>query len=142
VVYGVSPIEANGLLMNLRFTAVGAPGTISPITWENVMFNENYSNMAASGQVELSAFAANQAEITGRVVNGMGQGVEGSRVSLTDTTGAVRYVVTDASGAYRFGNLQVGQTFTIAAESRGVAFTPMTVSVTGQSQAVDIVAAD
>jgi len=140
VAYGAYPIETNGLLMDLRFTAVGAPGTVSPLTWENVMFNESYSSTMADGQVELSAFAANQAEITGRLVDQMGQGVEGARITLTDTTGAIRSLISDATGAYRFGGLQVGQTFTIAAESRGIRFTPMTVSITGQSQAIDIVA--
>src|SRR5262249_22188869 len=33
VVYGPLPVEGNGVLLNLRFTAVGAPGSVSPLTW-------------------------------------------------------------------------------------------------------------
>lgn len=36
-VYGTMPIESNGLLLNLRFTAIGAEGTVSPLTWERFM---------------------------------------------------------------------------------------------------------
>jgi hypothetical protein len=40
VVYGAVPINENGVLLNLRFTAVGKPGSVSPLTWEHIMFNE------------------------------------------------------------------------------------------------------
>ena len=26
--------------MNLKFTAIGAPGSVSPLTWERLLFNE------------------------------------------------------------------------------------------------------
>ena len=55
VVYGAIPIDENGLLLNLRFTAVGAAGSVSPLTFERIMFNEGESRvMVADGQVELS----------------------------------------------------------------------------------------
>jgi hypothetical protein len=67
--------------------------------------------------------------------------VSNARVTLTDTTGASRSVVSDESGAYRFGGLQVGQTFTVRVDSKALAFTPLTVSVTSQSVNVDMIAA-
>ncbi len=141
-VYGALPIDSNGVLMNLRFTAVGAPGTVSPLTWERIMFNEgDPGTLVTDGQVELSAMAPNQAEVTGRVVNAMGQGVANARVTLTDTMGVSRSVVSDQSGVYRFGGLQVGQTFTVSAEARGVAIMPLTISITSQSVNVDMTAA-
>ena len=33
-------IDTDGLLLNLKFTAVGSPGSVSPLTWENMIFNE------------------------------------------------------------------------------------------------------
>ena len=59
VMYGAMPIEGNGVLLNLRFTAVGAPGSVSPLTWERIIFNEGDPGMATDGQVELSAAAPN-----------------------------------------------------------------------------------
>jgi hypothetical protein len=53
-VYGAYTIEEDGLLLNLRFMAVGAPGTSSPITWENLMFNDgSLQTLAADGLITL-----------------------------------------------------------------------------------------
>ena len=65
VVYGATsidvPIDGNWVLLNLRFMAVGAPGTVSPLTWERIMFNEGVpSAMATNGQVEISTAIANR----------------------------------------------------------------------------------
>ncbi len=40
VVYGAMPIDANGVLLNLRFTAVGTAGSVSPIALEQMIFND------------------------------------------------------------------------------------------------------
>ena len=54
VVYGPMPINDDGILLNLRFTAVGKPGSTSPLTWERIMFNEGEPRAnATGGQVEL-----------------------------------------------------------------------------------------
>ncbi len=54
VVYGPMPIDENGVLLNLRFTAVGAPGSVSPLSFERIMFNEvEYRVDLTDGRVEL-----------------------------------------------------------------------------------------
>jgi len=141
VVYGTMPLEGSGVLMNLRFNAVGAPGTISPLTWERLMFNEGSPRVTmADGQVELTAGAPNSAEITGRLLTSLGAGVANARVTLTDTAGQSRSMAADANGSYRFGSLQVGQTYTVRVASRSVAFTPVTVSIVGPTTNVDVIA--
>jgi Cohesin domain/Carboxypeptidase regulatory-like domain/Dockerin type I domain len=141
-VYGTAPLNSNGLLLNMRFNAVGAPGMISPLTWERFMFNEgDPGTVSSDGQIELSAAAPNQAEITGRILDSMGQGVANTRVTLTSTTGQSRTVLSNGFGIYRFGSLQVGQTYTIGVGSRRYSFMLLTVSVTGQSVTTDMIAA-
>ncbi len=55
VVYGAMPIDENGVLLNLRFTAVGAAGSVSPLTFERIMFNEGDPPVTAvDGMLELS----------------------------------------------------------------------------------------
>ena len=55
VVYGPMPIVENGVLLNLRFTSVGAVGLISPLVFERIMFNEGDPRVIASdGKVEIS----------------------------------------------------------------------------------------
>jgi hypothetical protein len=53
-IYGPLPIDSNGVLLNLRFTAIGANGSASPLTWERIMFNDgNLRMIATNGQVEI-----------------------------------------------------------------------------------------
>jgi hypothetical protein len=55
VAYGAMPLEANGVLLNLRFTVIGKAGSISPLTLEQMIFNEGDLRMAtANGQVEIT----------------------------------------------------------------------------------------
>jgi len=50
--YGPMPIDGNGLLLNLRFNAVGAPGSVSPLIWERLLFNDGFpASKAFDGQV-------------------------------------------------------------------------------------------
>ncbi len=54
VVYGAFPIGEDGVLLNLRFTAVGAAGSVSPMTFERIMFNEGEPRVSVvDGRVEL-----------------------------------------------------------------------------------------
>ena len=39
-VYGPMPIVGNGVLLNLKFTTVGIPGSVSPLIWDRLLFNE------------------------------------------------------------------------------------------------------
>ena len=56
VIYGPMPIDSDGVLLNLRFTAIGASGSVSPLIWDRIMFNEGeWTVTTANGQVELSA---------------------------------------------------------------------------------------
>ena len=54
VVYGPMPIDENGVLLRLRFNAAGKPGTVSPLVFERIMFNEGNPAVAANeGKVKL-----------------------------------------------------------------------------------------
>ena len=140
-VYGATPIDGSGILMNLRFTAVGTPGSVSPITWERFMFNDGASRtMVIDGQVELSAAAPNQAEISGRLLNPMGQGIANALVTLTDSTGKARFAISNETGVYRFGGLNVGQTYTVSVNSIRHHFAPLTISVTSQLVNMNMIA--
>jgi len=55
VVYGAFPIIEDGALLNLRFTAVGAAGSASPLTFERIMFNEGEPRVwVTNGKIRLS----------------------------------------------------------------------------------------
>ena len=140
-VYGPTAIAENGLLLNLRFRAVGTSGSVSPLAWERVMFNEDDQQIrAGDGQIELSDAMPDQAEINGRLLNSMGLGVPNSRITITDTAGQSYSTISNGFGSYRFGGLKVGQTYTFNVESRRYLFTPLTVSLSDQLLTQDMIA--
>ncbi|MFN0278919.1 MAG: hypothetical protein ACKVRN_09980, partial [Pyrinomonadaceae bacterium] len=54
--YGPNSIDENGVLFNLRFRTVGAPGLVSPLVWEKMMFNEGDSaTTVTDGQIAIFA---------------------------------------------------------------------------------------
>jgi glucose/arabinose dehydrogenase len=53
-VYGPMPITNSGVLLNLNFTAIGKPGSVSPLTWDRLILNEGTPSVTTTnGQVEL-----------------------------------------------------------------------------------------
>ena len=55
VAYGPMAIDADGVLLNLRFVAVGYAGFVSPLAFERMVFNEGNSRvMVTGGRVEIS----------------------------------------------------------------------------------------
>lgn len=62
-VFGVMPIDDSGVLLNLHFNTVGNAFRVSPITFENFMFNEGGIKMnLIDGQVRLTPPVANSTE--------------------------------------------------------------------------------
>lgn len=53
-VYGATPIDSGGVLLNLRFKAVGSGNSVSPLIFERIMFNEGEPYAAVvDGQIAL-----------------------------------------------------------------------------------------
>lgn len=62
IAYGAYPIDENGVLLNLRFKAVGREGSVSPLSFDRIMFNEGNSGVfVTDGQIELSTSPQNRA---------------------------------------------------------------------------------
>jgi hypothetical protein len=78
--------------------------------------------------------------LSGRVVSTTGQGVRNARVTITDTVGATRGVLTNTFGYFQFTDVPTGATYNVAATARGFSFTPRTVSVTGLVTQLDLIA--
>ena len=115
---------------------------MSSLTWERFVLNEGGpQSLTTDGQVELARAAPNQAEINGKLLTAFGAGVANTRVVLTDLNGQSRSILSNGFGNYRFGGLQVGQTYTISVDSRRLSVTPLTISVTNQIVNVDMIAA-
>ena len=67
VVFGVSPLDGDGILLNLRFTAVGSAGAVSPLTLRKLMFNEGEPQLRATdGEIKISEPSADTDSIKGQ----------------------------------------------------------------------------
>jgi hypothetical protein len=64
VLYGPMPITDDGLLLDLRFSAVGTPGSVSPLSFEQLLFNDGETAaVVTEGRVEISSAAAQAAKL-------------------------------------------------------------------------------
>ena len=90
---------------------------------EGLVFNEgDPGSSVTDGMVQLSAAAPDQAEITGRLLNPMGQRVPNARVTLTDTTGAAWSRASDsAADAFSRASATYGAALSRASASAGPA---------------------
>jgi hypothetical protein len=142
VVFGANALNGSGTLLNLKFTAIGPVGSVSPLSWQEFMLNEGglLRTKTNDGSIEVTAASAQESSISGRILTPFGQGVPNTRITLTDTTGASRTILSNGFGYFQFGNVHVGETYTIRVESRMHTFTPVTVSVSGSLVNVDIIA--
>lgn len=139
-VYGATPLAGSGVLLNLRFSTVGAPGAVSPLAWERFMFNEgDPKSSTVDGSVQISS-TDDKADISGRVLSAFGEGIANARVTLTDTVGRERIAISNGFGAYRFEGLQMGQTYVTKVSAKGHNFAPLTISVSGDLTSQDLIA--
>jgi hypothetical protein len=69
-----------------------------------------------------------------------GKGVAGSQISITDSNGNTRIVVTNPFGYYRFANVATGGTYTIRVLSKRYTFASRTVQVNDNITGIDFVA--
>jgi hypothetical protein len=141
VVFGVLPLNGEGVLVNLRFTAIGAVGATSDLTWDSLMLNEGGLNTATeNGRVTVTEATPNEVSISGKLLTAIGQGVPNTRITLTGINGGSRTVISNGFGFYEFGNVEPGQTYTLSVEARRFTFTPVTVSVSNNLTHLDLIA--
>lgn len=128
-----TPFSGSGVLLKLNFTAVGAEGTQSPLTFQNFMFNEGTpQDITTDGRVQIldpAGPTSANASIEGRVISATGRVIPRARVSITGTDGIVRTTNSNQFGRFSFDELKVGETYVISATSKGFNFAPQAVSV-------------
>jgi subtilisin family serine protease len=59
-IYGTMPLAESGVLMKLKFTAIGKPGSAASLKWTRIMLNEGLPVTTVDGQLEISAAATEQ----------------------------------------------------------------------------------
>jgi hypothetical protein len=132
VTFGAYPLQGTGELLRLNFKVIGAAGAVSELRWANFRLNEGGINFnAENGGVSVAP--AQSGSINGRLLDPRGIGVSQTRVMLTDTQGNQRSVMTSTLGYFQVSELQIGETYTIRAQSRRYRFSTQSISITSDN---------
>jgi len=141
VAFGIAPMAGNDSLVNLTFNVIGGVGTQTDVGFGSFRFNEGGMQLAmTAGHITVDSAAPSVSTLSGRVVSATGQNVRNARVTITDTTGVTRSVMTNSFGYFQFTDVPTGATYNVGATARGFSFTPRTVSVTGLVTQLDLIA--
>jgi hypothetical protein len=130
VVFGTMPINGAGTLIKLKFSAIGAGGTQSPLTFQNFMFNEGVpSNVTNNGTVKILAPTAASVSISGRLFAPNGRGVTNAEVRLTNSNGVTGTTRSGTFGYFKFDDVTAGEIVVISVNSKRFTFAPVTINV-------------
>lgn len=136
-----SPSNAGGLsgmrrqLGNGRFTIVIAGFGNATVGSYNL-----YIDAPAAGcNVALTSSAAN-VTLSGRILDSDGRAIRNARVSLTDSAGVTRTVISNAFGNYHFEELEAGASYIIGATAKGRQFSSQFVNAGNDVNSFDLIA--
>ncbi|MBK7393835.1 MAG: hypothetical protein IPI64_11155 [Chloracidobacterium sp.] len=139
-VYGAVPVGGDGTYVNVTFTVRGAGGTSTPLTINGFRFNANTDEVTAVNGRLTVRIAAAEATLQGRVLAMGGRGVTGARVTATSAAGVVKTGFTTRYGQFIISGLTIGETYTVAVQSRRFVFAPRSVPISDSVTNVDFVA--
>jgi len=141
--FSTTPTSGAGVLLKLKSTSVGSNGSISPLTWQRFMFNENDpQNATTNGQVGITSPTAISVTVSGQVVTANDRGVMYARVTMTNTNGEMRTVLTNPFGYYRFADVPVGETYIFSISHKRYSFSPQVLTVTEKSNSLNFIASE
>jgi len=124
--------------------ALNATGNIvntATITAPSGVTDPNGANNSATDTDALVPTAAG-VTVGGRVVDQNGRGLRGVQVSITDSHGIRRNVMTTSLGFYQFDDVQSGDTYVIGASSKMYRFSSRILQITDNVSSLDFVGQD
>ena len=127
-------LTGSGTLIKVLFNIVGAPGQSTATTFEDytdpgTVFHPGFRfNTVApvattsNGSISVNGPTAADGTVSGRIVDGNGNAVEGAAIRLTGTQN--RLTVTDREGNYTFANVETNGFYTVTPSRVNFMFTP------------------
>jgi hypothetical protein len=136
-----NPIPAGAqtvFTLRLTPTAGAQQGDVIPVTFGNSPFLTTVGDVNAvevqftpvNGVVNILGPTAADVTISGHVFAPGGAGLRNATVTLTNSTGESRSVVTSTFGAFSFDGVAAGETYVVNVSSRRYRFSPRVVQVT------------
>jgi len=139
-VYGTGEMTGEGVLVNLHFSVAGSVGSSTPLTIRNLVLNEGEIESAVSNGNVKVVESNDNGVIRGRILNSMGRGIAQAQVIAISSNGEKRAVRSNSFGNFEIGQLQMGESYTLAASAKGFNFAPLTIGLTDNAVNVNIIA--
>lgn len=117
------------------------PGnTAAPVTMSWTLSN---SDSWALGATAIKQFVSTAATVTigGRVLSAAGRGIARARVSMIDSNGETRTVLTNSFGHFRFQNVAAGENYIFTAAAKRYKFTAQLLNVNEEKGELNFTAA-
>lgn len=141
VVFGINPVATDGILLNLRFTAIGSAGYVTSLTFKGLMLNEGEPlSRATDGEIRISDNPNDSDSISGQLLSAAGKNIAGVQVLLTASNGETRVVYSNESGFYNFDKVTVGETYVISVISNRYNFTTQSISAAKGTTQINLTA--
>lgn len=117
-----------GTMYNFRFDSNRPPQAVNA----TLGFLKTGAPVTIAVQGPTADVVPSMVTISGRVLNGSGMGVSGSRVTLVDGgQGSRRVAISNAFGYYSFENVSTGQSYTLSVAPRFFTYNDMNITPTG-----------
>lgn len=138
-VFGVHPMEGDGVLINFRFNAVGGAGAKSDISLKGFTLNDGTIPVATvDGTVSIQS--ANSGEINGKVLTARGKKVSHAVIYLTDSAGRTVSSAANSFGNFRFSGVRLNDSYTLTVKARNLTFLPVQIATSDSVVSVDLIA--
>ena len=97
--FGVFPVTGPGSILRLNFQVVGSGLAVSPLTFNNFIFNEgDPADVTVNGSLTVVTPTAAGTWISGRVLSPSGGPISRARIVLTGQDGSVRSAISNPFG--------------------------------------------
>jgi hypothetical protein len=116
---------------------IGAGSTepaAAPVTMSWTLTNTDSWALGAIAVKAAPPPTASSVTIGGRILSKSGKGLHRAHVYLTDMHGETRIAITNPFGFYRFGDIQVGETYIFDISAKGHSFAPKVVTILEETE--------
>ena len=138
---GNNTIMGTGTLLNLSFRVIGQMGSTN-LTFNQVLFEDDngdsIATMPTNGSFTVLGTTAAGVNLSGRVSNSFGRGIQNVVITMTDSLGNNRTARTTAFGYYHFDNAAAGKTYIISAKAKRYTFVQPTLIVNAGQDLTEI----
>lgn len=123
--------------LNVTFMAPSGPNTFRISAADNANITAEF--MTGNYSVSVLAPTAAQVSISGRVVDSSGRGLKRTLVTIVEQDGSSRSAMSNTFGYYRFDDVQVGSSYVLSAQAKGLTFqnSPRVINVSDSVEGED-----